>query len=83
MQRQRLLLWHERDHPSMGGVCLHPLRDKTETRPDPQDVSIHGKGLSSQTEEKEAVDRLRADPFEGADRCPDFIGIHLSQKGEA
>ena len=67
----------------MGVFCIHPFGDETETLPDPEDVSIHWKGVSSQTEEKEAMNRLRTDPFQGADRSLDVLGFHLSQKGKA
>jgi hypothetical protein len=67
----------------MSLVCIHPFRNDPQALPDPMDMSIHRKGISSQTKEKKAVKRFRTDAFQGADRFPDFFGIHLSQKGKA
>jgi hypothetical protein len=63
--------------------CTHPFRNEPHAPPDPMDVRIHRKGLSSQTKEKKAVKRFGTDAFQGADRFFDFFGIHLSQEGKA
>jgi hypothetical protein len=67
----------------MGLFCIHPFWNETEALPDPKDMSIHRKGLSSQAEEKKAVKRFRTHAFQGTDRFLDLFGIHLSQKGKA
>ncbi len=67
----------------MSLFCPHPFRNEPKALPDPKDMSIHRKGLSSQTKEKKAVKRFRTDPFQATDRFLDFFGIHLSQKGKA
>jgi hypothetical protein len=83
VQGQRFFLWDERAHPFVGLFCVHPFWNEPQSLPDPVNMGIHRKGLPLQPKEKKAMERLRTDAFQGADRFLDFFGSHLSQKGEA
>jgi len=45
-------------------------------------MSVNGKGLSSQTEEEETVNRFRANPFEAFKDLLDLFRTHLLQEEE-
>ena len=80
MEGKALSFGDERNHPRMGLFCIQPLRNETETFPDPKDMGIHGEGLPSQTEKEKTGERLRSDPFQGTEGLFDLLRSHPSQE---
>jgi hypothetical protein len=76
MKGQRLSLWDERRHPSMGFFCIDSFLDDTETFSHSEDMGINWEGFPSHAKKKETVDGFGTDPFQASHGFFDFFRTH-------
>jgi len=82
VEGQRFPRGDKRNHPSMRLFRVHPLRNETETFPNPEHMGVYREGLPSKAKKEEAMNGLGPDPFQAPHRFMNLAGFHLFQDGE-
>ena len=57
--------------------CIHPLRNETETFPNPEHMGVYREGFSSKAKKEETVNGFRPNPFQASHHFMNLPGFHL------